>query len=427
MSTKLVRLAAITVFSLSISYPFHIAAQTAKETTPAGDEALPPKLAPGEARALTASGAMLKGRRLQPADAAHSRGKFAAEGEGAKAAKAAVAVTPQGAPAFPGDVGTGTGDIAINTSEINQVVYMPVNIEADIQFSGDEDFYAFPCYAGQQINVSPLATAIGSNLIADIALFESNGTEITESVGDGVNDPVIQFLPEQHETLVVGITSATGFGGNGYVYIMNIQAGNQLTLNSDPNVTPEGLPGLDATVFGSLLSSSDVNLFTFNAEAGQTLIAMGEDTVFGSTLVAQLTLSDPSNGQVYFTNSGEDNDATDPRFNIVLPYSGTYQIEISPVSGSPGDSYVLNLTTVPGKAGPGAPTAISATHTKPGIVQVKGKLVNKDTEVEVNSVARATAFIGQSTVNGHSSAGTGAVVTIANLPDKRRSNPIFIK
>jgi hypothetical protein len=328
--------------------------------------------------------------------------------------------------ATSGSVGTGSGDIneVEPNDQVAQNVFMPANIAGLVNPTRDQDFYAFPCFSGEQINIEAFASRIaGSLLVADIALFDSAGNLITESVGDGVNDPLIQVVATTNGTMIAGITDAGGFGGSHYVYLLSIDGGVDVDEVEPNSSTPQALPASDATVFGQVNSSSDTDLYSFNGTQGQTIIVDVDAALFGSTLVSALTLTDPATGIQYFRSDHDD--ANDPRFNIVLPFTGPYVIGVAPIDGSPGGFYRMNLSFVPGD---GSPVVTSATHSKPKVIAVTGAgfdSINSIAEVNGNQVA--TGIDNNHSLRAHSKARPGAVVTVANLPDLRRSNPILVQ
>jgi hypothetical protein len=335
-------------------------------------------------------------------------------------------IAPAQHDATSGSVGTGSGDIneIEPNDQVAQNVFMPTNIAGQINPSRDQDFYAFPCFSGEQINVEAFASRIsGSLLVADIALFDSAGNLITEQVGDGVNDPLIQFVVPSDNILIVGITDAGGFGGSHYVYVLSIDGGVDVDEVEPNNSTPQALPASDVTVFGQVNNSSDTDLYSFNGTQGQTIIVDVDASLFGSSLVSALTLTDPSTGLQYFTS--HHNDGNDPRFNIVLPFTGPYVIGVVPIDGSPGGFYRMNVSFVPGD---GSPLVTGATHSKPKVIAVTGSgfdPINSIAEVNGNQVV--TGIDNSHNLRAHSKARPGAVVTVANLPDLRRSNPIIVQ
>src|SRR5262249_48248350 len=210
----------------------------------------------------------------------------------------------------------------------------------------DEDFFAFPCLAGEQINVEAFASRIsGSLLVADIALFDSAGNVITEAVGDGVNDPLIQFVSPSDGVMIAGITDADGFGGSNFIYLLNVSAGVDVDEIEPNSRTPQALPASAATVFGQLDNSSDIDLYSFSGIQGQTVIVDIDASVLGSPLVTSVTLSDALTGIRYFASDHVD--GNDPRFNILLPANAVYVLSVAAIGGSPGGFYRMNVSFVP--------------------------------------------------------------------------------
>jgi hypothetical protein len=327
--------------------------------------------------------------------------------------------------ATAGSESTGSGDI--NEIEPNdqtaQNVFMPANILGTIQPSKDQDFFAFPCLAGEQINVEAFASRIpGSQLIADLGLFDSGGNLVTESVGDGVNDPLIQIVAPADGIMFAGITDADGLGGSHFVYLLSIDGGVDVNEVEPNSRIPQALPASDVTVFGQLTSSSDQDLYSITGAQGQTLIVDVDASVFGSTLVSQLTLTDPTSGIEYF--SSDHNDGNDPRFNIVLPFTGTYVVGVAPLPGSPGDFYRMNISFVPGD---NSPVITNVTHIGRKLIDITGAGLNSSSIVEVDGTQVKTTLVQKGELNAKAKAKTGAVITVANLPDLRRSNPLVVQ
>jgi len=425
-------LAAI-LFSMLICLPLHTIARTtgsvgrlpaAGETGGQSMELTPPfKMDPSVAlgrtnpESLRATSFTAGRRRVIGSAAVREPGRFTAFN---------VRIAPEQINATSGSVGTGSGDIneIEPNDQVAQNVFMPANIGGQINPSGDQDFYAFPCFSGEQINIEAFASRIpGSLLVADIALFDSAGNMITESVGDGVNDPLIQTVATNNGIMIAGITDAGGFGGSHFVYLLSINGGVDVDEVEPNNSTPQAMPASDATVFGQVNSSSDTDLYSFNGTQGQTVIVDLDAALFGSSLVAALTLTDPATGIQYFKSDHDD--GNDPRFNIVLPFTGPYVIGVAPIDGSASGFYRMNVSFVPGD---GSPVVTGATHSKPKVITVTGggfDPINSIAEVNGNQVA--TGIDSSHSLRAHSKARPGAVVTVANLPDLRRSNPIIVQ
>src|SRR5262249_9785080 len=120
--------------------------------------------------------------------------------------------------------GAGGGDIdEIEPNDpIAQAVSLPVNIFGNISFNGDLDYFAFQGFAGQPVVIEAFAARFRhSNLFADIALFNSSGQQLSRSIGDAQNDPLIRYTPQSDGILIVGIADVEDFGGANYNYLLN--------------------------------------------------------------------------------------------------------------------------------------------------------------------------------------------------------------
>ncbi|MGH9762769.1 MAG: hypothetical protein ACREDR_24720 [Blastocatellia bacterium] len=343
----------------------------------------------------------------------------------APAGRAAAGASPLTASSTvtPADEGTGSGDI--NEVEPNdnvaQNVDMPVNIFGAINPSGDIDSFAFPAFGGEQINVQAFASQIGSNLIADIGLFDAAGNLLDEQVGDGVNDPLIQFDVPSNGFYAVAITDADGFGGSHFFYVLNIEGGVDVQEQEPNDTTPNILPPLPATIFGNISSTTDRDFYSFQANAGQTLLVDVDAAVYGSNLISEVNLVDPSTGIQYFFNSHTDGD--DPRFNIVLPFTGTYVLGIDAIGQATSGFYQMNVSILSGKDAPGISTV---TTQGPKRIQVNGFGFAVGGTVNVNGTDVPSVRLDRHDVRGKVRWKSGDVVTISIAPGARRSNPLII-
>jgi hypothetical protein len=321
--------------------------------------------------------------------------------------------------------GTGGGDIfeAEPNGQIAQGVSLPVNIFGEISFDGDVDFFAFQGLAAQQITIEAFAARLrGSELIPDIGLFTANGLPIDSSFGDEDNDPIIRYTPSQDEILIVGIADIDDFGDRDFDYILNITRGIDVEEVEPNGSRAQNIPDLPVTIFGEIDGRSDVDFYSFVASAGQTLILDVDADVFGSRLDAEINLSDPQSGVEFFYNDQFDGD--DPRFNIVLPYTGRYVIGIGSFDNNSSGFYRLNATLV---SGAGAPQLTRVTRIAKKTLEVVGTGFTVGTVVEVNGVARKTTVINSGTLHAKVKAKAGNVVTVSNPPDDRRSNPLIVQ
>ena len=320
---------------------------------------------------------------------------------------------------------TGGGDInEIEPNDsVSQSVSLPVNIFGRISFNRDFDFFAFQALAGQQITIEPFAARLrGSQLIADIALFDAGGNLLSSDVGDEDDDPIIRFTPVQDQVLIAGITDADDFGGFDFGYVLNITRGKDVNEAEPNDTTAQGLSELPATIFGDISKRKDVDFYSFNANAGQTLILDVDAEALGSRLDPEINLSDPETGAEFFYNDQKDGD--DARFNIVLPYTGRYVIGIGSFNSNSSGFYRLNASLL---AGTGAALITAVTRVAKKTLEVTGTGFTTGSVVEVNGDRRKTTVTGSGILRAKVKARIGDVVTVSNPPDDRRSNPLIVQ
>ncbi len=321
--------------------------------------------------------------------------------------------------------GTGGGDI--NEIEPNHIiaqgVSLPVNIFGRINFDSDIDYFALQGKAGQQIVIEPFATRLSnSDLVADIVLFNSSGQQIRRDFGDDRDDPLITYTPLNDEVFIVGIADVDDIGGLSYNYVLNITRGIDVNESEPNDRTAQGLPSLPVTVFGDISQRDDVDFYSFIAEAGQTLIVDVDAEVFGSRLDPEMNLTDPQTGLEYFYNDQFDGD--DPRFNIVLPYTGRYIIGVGAFNSNSTGFYRLNASLVSKN---GAPLITRVTRIAKKLLEVEGVGFSSATIVEVNGIVRNTTNLTPGILRAKVKIKVGDLVTVINPPDSRRSNPLLVQ
>lgn len=321
--------------------------------------------------------------------------------------------------------GTGDGDVfEIEPNDlVSQGVALPANVFGRISLLNDVDFFAFQAFAGETVVIEAFAVRLAnSNLIPDIALFNSEGQALARDVGDEEFDPVIRFVSPSDQVLVVGITDVDDLGGFDFNYILNITRGVDVDEDEPNDRTAQQLPDIPATVFGEIESRRDVDFYSFTAEAGQTLIVDVDADVLGSGLDAEINLLDPETGVEYFYN--DQNDGDDPRFNIVLPFTGRYVIGVGAFNSDSRGFYRLNASLVSGAGAPRVDTAIKLAKK---LLEITGEGFVPGTVVEVNGVERKTTLVNSGTVRAKVKARAGDIVTVITPPDDRRSNPLILR
>jgi len=422
-SPSLTRVAAVTIASLLLASTF-VAAQdqdpALKITRPDRSERRHNRNTPLAEMSLDAAF-----NRLHPVETASSGKNRTSQRAGSVRVSAFGRTrTPASVPALL-SFGTGGGDI--NEIEPNdrvaQGVSLPVNIFGGIRFNGDVDFFAFEAMAGQQISVEPFAARLAnSELIADIALFDSSGQLLDAEMGDENNDPLIRFVSPRNQVLIVGVSDADELGGPLFDYVLNITRGSDVDEQEPNDRTAQAVRDLPATVFGRIDGGADVDFYSFIAAVGQTLIVDVDAEVLGSRLDAEINLIDPETGIEYFYSDQYDGD--DPRFNIVLPYTGRYVIGVGAFESNSTGFYRLNASLV---SSAGAPVISSVTRVSKKFIEVSGGGFREGSIVEVNGVTRTTTLVDARTLRAKVKSKAGNVVTVSNPPDDRRSNPLIVQ
>ncbi len=322
-------------------------------------------------------------------------------------------------------LGTGGGDIdeIEPNGTIAQAVSLPVNIFGKMGFDGDIDFFAFQGLAGQPVVIESFATRLQrSDMVADIALFNSSGELLARNIGDENDDPLIRFTPTTNDVLIVGIADIDDFGGSSYQYVLNLTRGVDVNEQEPNGQQAQSLSSVPATVFGNIEGRNDVDFYSFIGSLGDTLIVDVDAEVLGSRLDSEINLSDPQSGAEFFYN--DEYDGSDSRFNIVLPYSGRFVIGVGSFQSNSTGFYRLNISVV---SGSGAPIITSVTRTAKKQIEITGTGFTNGVKVEVGSVRRKTTVVSTGVLHAKVKARVGDVVTVINSPDDRRSNPLVIQ
>jgi Bacterial pre-peptidase C-terminal domain len=359
-------------------------------------------------------------RAPRSARASRQRAGMRTEGVGAfaRARQAASAPTVQ-------SFGTGGGDVIElePNDRVAQGVSLPVNVFGRISVDGDLDYFAFTALAGQRITVEPFAARLrDSDLVADIVLFDASGNLLASDTGDESNDPVIRYVPASDQVLIAGIADVDDLGGRSFDYMLNVTRGEDIDEVEPNDRAAQNLNAVPATVFGDIDGRNDVDFYSFNGTAGQTLIVDIDAEVLGSRLDAEMNLLDPTTGIEYFYN--DQYDGEDPRFNIVLPFTGRYVIGVGAFNSDSRGFYRLNLSQV---SSSGSPIITSVTRLSKKLIEVTGAGFTSGTRAEVNGNTRNTTFINSGTLRAKVKTRVGDVVTVSNQPDDRRSNPLLVQ
>jgi hypothetical protein len=344
---------------------------------------------------------------------------------------------------FVGRHGTGLGDIneqEPNDSTANVLDDIPVNVVGYIEEDGDFDYYAITATQGESIRIEVIAdrffeTSLDSYLIV---LAEDGETqlEMDDDHFSNSNDSFIRFDVTRAGTqdYFIGVTDFRGEGGDNFGYVLNVTVAEEDFLEVEPNDTTslaDFFP-VPAMAFGFSDNAEDLDVYVFDGVAGQALIADVDAEIFLSLMDPVIELYDDNGGYLFGV---DDADGLDPRFNIILPYSGEYFIVVynAERAGGNGYYYTMNLST---QSGAGAPRVTGYTLINPGqlLKRVNGSGFtasdggsNVEIEsVEVSSRPAPRKPTSRVKLTPPRAVSRGDVLTVVN-PDGRRSNPGIIQ
>jgi hypothetical protein len=348
---------------------------------------------------------------------------------------------------FPVGAGTGGGDmieIEPNDSHTSANVAhdVPFNCTGTISYGGDWDWLAVTVTAGQPLHVNAFSALVGgisSPLDPCLYAFTQDGTTI--AYDDDIAFPAnlnsqINFIAPYTGTIYFAVRSAITVGGPGYFYVLSVvvtpgDAFAAPNWEAEPNDAQSVadqviVPGVK---MGVVNAPGDVDYTYFDAPGGATVVVDVSAHVFGFDVDPLVRLYD-SSGHVLFASDDIDN--VDPRFNVVVPYTGRFYLAVTDYRGVGGffHAYVLNVTFEDGAASP----YITKLKLAPGdkLKKVMGYgFVPGNSAVEVNgsvvpsvpSAPKPTTLI---KVKPPVPVTSGFFVTVVNA-NGRRSNPTRVE
>lgn len=381
-----------------------------------------------------------------PADVGERSLQFAARavrGSEASEAPASVEAGKARVPPFVGRNGTGLGDVDEaepndRDNDAQPLDDLPVNVVGYIQDGGDDDYYAITASGGEQIRIEIIADRIFNTRLDSFLSVRDEDDDTLESNNnffDSSGDSFIQFIPPfagEHLYYIV-VRDADDFGGNNFAYVLNVTVANPPDIGEqEPNdsTSTADLVQIPSVAFGTSDFANDLDVYAFQAGREQTLVVDVDAELYLSLMDPVVELYD-NNGNLLF--GVDDFDGLDPRFNLVLPYSGLYYIAVSnrDLAGGEGYYYSMNLSLQ---------SAALAPHVE-NFKLVDGQLRrifgnrftrnNLGSHAEINSVLVSSSSVPKKPttrvkVNPPQTVVAGDVVTVVN-PDGRRSNPRFIE
>ena len=201
---------------------------------------------------------------------------------------------------------------------------------ASIDPAGDLDLYTFSANAGDSILVA--VTPASGNLYPDVSLYGPDGNELASAWCDYARRPIeiSRVLPEDgHYTILV--RDHYGFGRTGSYGIVG-------EILNDPGNTVRPAPG--ETVLASIDPAGDLDLYTFSANAGDSILVAV--TPASGNLYPDVSLYGPDGNEL--ASAWCDYARRPIEISRVLPEDGHYTILVREAGGSGGKgNYELSL------------------------------------------------------------------------------------
>jgi hypothetical protein len=346
-----------------------------------------------------------------------------------------------GLPMFVGRHGTGLGDIFENNSgeepdEAQVIDDLPANIVGVIADFDDVDFYAITATSGEFIRVEVVADRIFGSRLDSFLYLVDDDEDVLATSDDSFNgslDSFIDFRAPYTGIYFIGVTDSEGRSASDFDYVLSIAPSRQDVDEDESNDTTGRADSLalPATAFGRSNDDEDQDVFRFTGASGQALIVDIDADIFLSDMDPVVELLD-SSGRFVFGN--DDFDGRDSRFNIVLPYTGTYYLlvyDLNREDGSDGHYYSLNVSTQSAALAPRCTTfkttggrlrVVRGSNFDPSNGGSKAE-IDAEQQPSFNVPARPTTDVRLSPTGILSGSDT---ITVVN-PDGRRSNPIILR
>lgn len=340
---------------------------------------------------------------------------------------------------FEGRNGTGLGDIfedEPNDSVANILDDIPVNVVGEVSFTDDIDFFAITAVQGESIRIEVIADRIFASDLDSLLFVIADDGETTlaqnDDFFDASRDSFIRFIAPDpgNRIYFIGVTDFGGFGGSTFDYVLNLSVADapdrvEVEPNDTTNFADEiPIPGF---LFGGSDAIDDLDVFVISGFAGEALIVDVDAELFFSDMDPVVELFDDVGGYLFGV---DDADGLDPRFNIVLPYTGTFYLGVYDALGRGGPTfyYSIGVSTQSGTLAPRI-TGFKFKNfnelkqiTGFGFVPTNGGSfaeLNSAAISSFNAPAKPTTAI---KVRPRAVVRDGDVLTVVN-PDGRRSNP----
>jgi subtilisin-like proprotein convertase family protein len=235
-------------------------------------------------------------------------------------------------------------------------------VRADVYPNADVDYFSFYATAGDKIYIATMTanTATGTSTNSIIDLISTDGTTIIETddddgslaatassiAGATVTATGLQFIRVKNPSLTSQIRP--------YDLYLNIQSGSP-TAEVEPNDTIANATPLPTRGFvsGSNNPSADLDLYSFNANAGDTVyLSLDLDPERDNTTWnGQLGLG-VFNGFILSVNDAGASTPSSEAFFMKIKDSGTFYAAVSAptgVTGAATNTYNLSVNIIPAK------------------------------------------------------------------------------
>lgn len=458
--TAAVLAAVLALLSFPVLSPVSAAQKAGPKKTPALTMKLRDRIAASGKTARVATKVPVRVRDAAAKVSSEQRSaSFGARASGTAAKNATPSTSSKGAPwiadsprraslpaekgtSFVGRNGTGLGDIfedEPNDSVAHILDDVPVNVVGEVSFEEDIDFFAFTAEGGEQVRIEIIADRIfGSSLDSLIYVIDEDG-ETTLATNDDFfdesRDSFIRFVApvSGNRVYFIGVTDFGGLGGSTFPYVLNLtiaDAPDRVEVepnDTTPNADEAPIPSF---FFGDSDINDDLDIYFFEGFAGEAFIVDIDAELFFSSMDPVVELYDDTGGYLFGV---DDADGLDPRFNIVLPYTGLYFLAVYDATGlgSSSSYYSMNVSVQSGALAPRVTAFKFTNFTVLKQVRGIGFLTFGDgafaelNSVEVNSFNAPRKPTTAIKVRPGVQTQRNDVITVVN-PDGRRSNPGII-
>lgn len=202
--------------------------------------------------------------------------------------------------------------------------------------------FVFP--SGGQVGTTPTVTVGGSNLQGATAILVS-GEGVQAAIKDASNGGALQLnltiapnaVPGMREIRVI---TPRGSSNAGRVWVGAYPEANEVEPNNLVSA-PQKLEKLPVTINGQVNGGEDLDIFTFQANAGDTYVFDLVAFQIVSGLDGYLSLTDARGKTLQTVQEGFDRD---PRLIYTFKETGTYGIQVRDTTFRGGGNFVYKLT-----------------------------------------------------------------------------------